>query len=224
MTHGLGWDGPVRGVKMVVNDVKDLNQADSQILHPGTRALYRYWETIRAENAAPARQALDLRAVKSLIPNLALLERDNLRKSYKWRLAGVAVGDLHKESLTGSDALSRWDTFERSTVQKLYGNVVTDLQPCLIRFRLIPDQGEPFGVEQIGLPLLASGGQIQIFGGMFPFENMRDRHHESITGIELFGARMIWTEHLPGDQLVAKLRRTRDRAANLSVIRGGKEG
>jgi hypothetical protein len=210
---------------MVVNDVKDLSQVDSQILHPGTRSLYRYWETIRAENSAPQRQALDLKALKALIPNLVMIERDHLRKSYKWRLAGMAASSLYREPLTGTDALARWDTFERSTVQTLYSNVITGLQPCLLRFRLTTDTGETIGAEQIGLPLLAKNdAQIHIFGGIFPFEDMRDKRHAAITRIELFGARMIWTEHLPGDELVARLKRNHGKPSRLSVIRGGKAG
>jgi hypothetical protein len=210
---------------MVVNDVKDLSQVDSQILHPGTRSLYRYWETIRAENSAPQRHALDLKVLKTLIPNLVMIERDHLRKSFKWRLAGAAACDMYREPLTGTDALARWDTFERSTVQTLYSNVVTGLQPCLLRFRLTTDRGNVIGAEQIGLPLLAKNdAQIHIFGGIFSFDDMREMRHETITRVELFGARMIWTEHLPGDELVARLQRNQGKPSRLSLIRGGKAG
>jgi hypothetical protein len=212
------------GFEMVVNDVKGLSQVDSQILHPGTRKLYRYWEMIRAENAAPQRQALDLRTLKALIPNLAIIEQDHLRKSYKWRLAGMMACDVYRRALTGTDALACWDAFERKTVETLYGNVVTALQPCLLRFRLTTDEGATIGAEQIGLPLLAKNdARIHIFGGIFPFEDMRDKRHASITRVELFGARMIWTEHLPGDELVARMQNTRKKPQRLSVIRGGRQ-
>jgi hypothetical protein len=209
---------------MVVNDTKDLSQADSQILHPGTRTLYRYWETIRAENAAADRKAIDLRAIKQLVPNLAIIERDNLRHSFKWRLAGTAVGSLFREEVTGQDALSRWDSFERTTIQTLYGNVVADLQPCLIRFRVTTELGITIGAEQVGLPLVGKNpAQIHILSGIFPFQDMRDLHHERIVGIELFGARMIWTEHLPGDKLVERLRQRKNHAPGLKLISGGKQ-
>jgi hypothetical protein len=221
---GLKPPGLPRGLYMVVNDTKDLSQADSQILHPGTRALYRYWEMIRTENAAPDRNALDLKPIKQLVANLAILERDNLRHSFKWRLAGTAVGALFRDGLTGQDALAHWDSFERATVQTLYGNVVTDLQPCLLRFRLSTELGTVIGAEQVGLPLLGKNqAQIQILSGIFTFEDLRDHRHERITGVELSGARMIWTEHLPGDKLVARLRRGQAHPSGLTLIPGGKQ-
>jgi hypothetical protein len=207
---------------MIVKDINDSSQADSQILHPGTRSLYRYWETIRAENAAPDRSALDLKQIKALIPNLFVIERDNLRNSFKWRLAGMCVCALYRQQLTAMDALGRWDSFERATVQTLYGNVVTGLQPCLLRFRLTTNEGKTLGAEQVCLPLLSKNhAQIHIFGGIFPFQELAELRHETITGVELSGARTIWTEHLPGDKLVAKLRRS---SAGLTVISGGKQG
>jgi hypothetical protein len=206
---------------MVVNDVNELSQADSQILHPGTRALFRYWETIRAEQAAPNRSMLDLRQIKQLMPNLTIIERDHMRGGFRWRLAGSAVSDIYRQALTGTDALARWDSFERATVQTLYANAVTGPQPCLLRFRLVTELGDVIGVEQIGLPLVGKNhAQMHVFGGIFSFTELRDLSHQRIEHVELASARMIWTEHLPGDQLVARLRRVQK--PGLTVVPGGR--
>ena len=79
------------GYAMLVNDSKEASQAYAQIQHPGTRALFSFWEKIRGEKAAPDRDDLDLRQISPLVPNLLILERDHLYQTFKWRLAGSEI-------------------------------------------------------------------------------------------------------------------------------------
>jgi hypothetical protein len=209
---------------MLVNDFSDLSQAESHILHPGTRTLYRYWETIRAENAAPNRDDLDLKQITAIVPNLMMLERDNMRQTYNWRLAGTNTCMLHRRELTGTNVLTGWDKFERDTINKLLDKVVTSLQPCLIRFRLTTNMDQVIGAEMLGLPLHArNGSRFHVFGGVFPFRDVASIDYESIKQMELSGARTIWTEHLPGDKLVAQLSNGSRQMAGLRVIQGGRK-
>jgi hypothetical protein len=209
---------------MLVNDFSDLSQAESHILHPGTRTLYRYWETIRAENAAPNRDDLDLKQITAIVPNLMMLERDNMRQTYNWRLAGTNTCMLYRRELTGTNVLAGWDKFERDTINKLLDKVVTSLQPCLIRFRLTTNMDQVIGAEMLGLPLHArNGSRFHVFGGVFPFRDVASIDYESIKQMELSGARTIWTEHLPGDKLVAQLSNGSRQMAGLRVIQGGRK-
>jgi hypothetical protein len=191
---------------MLVNDVHELSQAESHILHPGTRALYRHWEAIRAENAAPSRTDLNLKRISDLLPNLVMIEREDLEQSYKWRLAGTQTCQLYKDELTGKDALAGWAGFERDTIVKLFEGVVTNLQPCLIRIRLTTTENQVIAAEMIGLPIRAqTGSKIHIFGGIFTFRELAAYNYCGIANLELSGARTIWTEPLPGDALAASL-------------------
>jgi hypothetical protein len=79
---------------MVVTGQIETSQAESQILHPSSRALFRFWEAMRAERAAPHRALLDLKQVGGLVPDLFILERDRPRHSYRWRLAGTRICEL----------------------------------------------------------------------------------------------------------------------------------
>lgn len=208
---------------MLVNDNKDLSQAYSQILHPGTRTLFRFWEKIRAENAAPNRDDLDLRQISSIVPNLLMLERDLLHQTYKWRLAGSQTCRLFCQPLTGTDALKGWDSFERDTLKQLFDTVVTSLQPCLIRFRLTTDRDQVIGSELLGLPIHARNGtRFHIFGGVFPFLDISNLGFDGIKHMEISGARSIWTEYLPGDKLVAGLGSLDTWPRGLRLIKGGR--
>ena len=206
---------------MLVNGNKDASQAYPQILHPGTRALFRFWEKIRGENAAPRRDDLDLRQISAIVPNLLMLDRDNLLQTYKWRLSGSETSLLYRKPLTYTDALAGWSSFERDTLNQRFDAVVTSLQPCLIRYHLTTDTEQVIGAELLGLPIQARNGmRFHIFGGVFPFRDISAMGYGAITHLELSGARTIWTEPLPGDTLLAS--RPRYPAGGLRVIKGGR--
>lgn len=206
---------------MLVTDIHELSAAETHILHPGTRALYRHWEGIRAEKAAPSKLDLNLKQISALMPNLIMLERDRPGQSYNWRLAGTLTCQLFKKELTGSDALTDWEDFERTTITKLFDGVVTNLQPCVIRMRLTTTEGQIIAAEMIGLPIqVQNQSRIDIFGGIFTFKELSTYSYTGIAGFELTSARTIWTEPLPGDKLVASLNGSVPKR-NFKVIEGG---
>ena len=211
------------GYAMLVNDSKDASQAYAHIRHPGTRALFSFWEKIRGEKAAPGRDDLDLRQISPIVPNLLILERDHLHQSYKWRLAGSEICQFYRQKLTSTNALAGWGGFERNTLKQLFDTVVTGLQPCLVRFQLSTDLGQVIGAELLGLPILAKNGtRFHVFGGIFPLRDISQLGYDSVTGLELSAARSIWTEPLPGDRLVAGLDSPRITSPGLTLIRGGR--
>ncbi|HEX7107995.1 MAG TPA: PAS domain-containing protein [Aestuariivirga sp.] len=208
---------------MLVNDNTETSQADSQIMHPGSRALFRFWEKIRAENAAPSRNDLDLRQISDIVPNLVILDRDFLHQTYKWRLAGSETCLLYRQQLTNTDALKGWGGFERNTLKQAFDTVVTSLQPCLVRFRLTTDRDQVIGAELLGLPIHARNGlRFHIFGGVFPYRDISGLGYDGITHRELSSTRNIWTEPLPGDKLVASLRGASTSPGGLRLIKGGR--
>jgi hypothetical protein len=109
---------------MLVNDDKEASLVYPQILHPGTRTLFRFWEKIRGENAAPGRDDLDLKQISDIVPNLLMLERDYLHQTYKWRLAGSQTSLLYRQPLTYTNALAGWSGFG-THLNHLLDSVVT---------------------------------------------------------------------------------------------------
>jgi hypothetical protein len=181
---------------MLVNDTPELSDTDGQILHPGSRMLFRHWESIRAERAAPNRGDIELPTIRTIVPDLLIIEKDHLRKSYKFRLAGTRVCDLFRKELTYSDALANWDRFEGDTIRRLFDNVVSNAQPCLVRMRLSTTTTHVIGAEMICLPMQQRHGtRLQILAGLFPFRDIRNLGYDGIAAQELTGVRTIWTEH-----------------------------
>ncbi|MFO1033719.1 MAG: PAS domain-containing protein [Hyphomicrobiales bacterium] len=173
------------------------NQAtDNQVLHPGSRALFRHWETLRAERPCPNREELELGAVVEFVPDLLILERDHMRNSFRYRLAGTRVCELFGENLTSTNFLAGWDSFEADVINKHLLQTLANFQPALFRLRLTTDLRQQVAAEVLALPLRMKGSQrIQVLGGVFSFHPVRNLGHNAITGRELLAARTVWTEY-----------------------------
>ncbi|MFO1122932.1 MAG: PAS domain-containing protein [Hyphomicrobiales bacterium] len=209
---------------MLVNENNDVSQDETQVLHPSSRSLFRFWEQIRAEQSAPRRDQLDLGRIRTLVPNLFIATFDQRAGLYRWRLAGTGICRLLKREVTGENLLAQWDGFDTDVASRYLGGVIRGLQPCLIRFRLQTDLHQMLGAELVGLPLVAADGtSIHVFGGVFPFRDPDLLGYASIDRIEMSGARSIWTEHLPGDQLLAQTQIAPEAPIrNFHVIPGGR--
>jgi hypothetical protein len=206
---------------MTINTTQDGMDSLQEILHPGSRALFRYWESIRGEQAAPSRKAIDLRAVSPYVASLFIMERIGSRQTLNWRLAGSDVCELFKRELTNSPVFKDWPHFERETASRLLNGVVDTYQPCSIRFRLITPEGLRIGTELIAMPILSDPpGAVHVFGSFMTFTEIPGAGYTRISKIELSSAKVIGTVPVPGDEIAGSLRPART-APQLTLIDGG---
>ena len=61
--------------------------------HPSSRALYAYWDTLRAGRAAPERGELDPGAIRTILGDVMILEVGGPHR-YAVRLAGTRICSL----------------------------------------------------------------------------------------------------------------------------------
>jgi hypothetical protein len=199
---------------LYADNLPEHNIGENQVLHPGSRMLFRYWESLRAERPCPPRKAFNLKPVVSIVPQLFVLDFDARRNMYRYRLAGTGLTAFFGSDQTGRDMLAGWDSFEQQMQRRVLKSAQARLQPALIRMRFASETGEATGAELIALPF--STGRLgfnQLIGGLFPFSKPLDG---AITLRELTTVRSIWTEHQPGDCGL------RPGATALRVITGGK--
>jgi hypothetical protein len=169
---------------------------DTQILHPGSRSLFAYWESLRAERPCPNREEFAFEPVKNLMPDMVVLEQDLARGGYRFRLAGSRVCALFGRNLTASDALSGWDAYETSILSNHFKLAFDNFQPILVRMRLLTDTGITVAAELIAMPIRErKSNRIQLIGGLFSFCDVSDLSYHVIQARELASARAIWTEH-----------------------------
>jgi hypothetical protein len=203
---------------MTIN--QDVSQTGMQMLHPGSRKLFRYWESIRAERPCPERSDINLRQIVEIMPNMVILEMNQLQTQWVYRLAGTEVCVLTNGGKTGQDALADWDNFEREVVSKAFAISQDRKQPCLVRMRFVFDKAPILAAELIILPVFdAKTQQTQLIGGLFPLLNGKQLLTSALVRRELVSARMIWTEHEAGDALMAQIGLTAK--PYLRLIQGG---
>lgn len=206
---------------MLVNEPSGASQANLPLEHGSSRKLYRYWEAARAENAAPARSALDLRPIAALVPNLAIIEDPHRGGEFVWRLAGSGVCELLAREATGTRVALGFDAFEADVVQRLLAAVIEQLQPCVLKLKFVSEIGDKIPAELIGLPLLGHDGRsLQVLAGLFAMDEYAGRRSRKFVAIQLVAARSIWIAHLPGDSIVRRAGEHAPRL-HLQLIPGG---
>src|SRR5262245_15382588 len=169
------------------------------LLHPGSRALFRHWETIRGERSVPSRSDLDLRRITDIVPWLFILERNPVRQAYRWRLAGTGIGLLWGRELTGGEFLDEWRAHERPGFGAILDRVVAELQPCIARAHALSIEGDWVKLELLGVPIrTTASNQVQILGTVLPLENPKWLGHVPLDSLSLQNTKLIWTEPIPG--------------------------
>ena len=197
------------------------------LLHPGSRAVLRYWELIRGERSVPTRSDLDLRKIAGIVPWLCILERNPVRQAYRWRLAGTGICLLWGRDLTGGEFLDEWRPAERPLFGGVLDRVIATLQPCVALFQAISLDGNAVKLEMLGVPIRSSASnQVQILGAILPLEDPRWLGHVPVHSLVLESASLIWTEPIPGAPagLLSSPRTAPGEPANaaFTVIQGGK--
>lgn len=206
---------------MSVTGEYNASQDESHILHPSSRKLFRFWEAMRAENAAPRRDQLDLAQVRAIVPYLFIGEYQERSGIFCWRLAGTGICELYRRELTGTDMLAGWDSFEADSIGRFLLGTITGRQPCVLRFRFETNLRDLIGAELAGFPLTAAdGNSTHILGGLFPFRETLSPDYNGLVNFELAAARSIWTENLPAE--IPKDRGESGGLRNFRVITGGR--
>jgi hypothetical protein len=208
-----------RGFNLSIDNIPEIPSAESQVLHPGSRLLFRTWERLRGATPCPSRASFRLADVKQIIPNLFILDYTAYANSFRYRLAGTMLTEFHGRDMTGANPLADWDAFEQQMQAKVLKTARLRFQPALIRSRHYTLQGEAYGAEVLALPFSA-GAELepQIIGGLFPFSPARGL---SFVRKELVTVRSIHTEYDTGDSLLRRVERSG--SPLLRVIAGGKD-
>jgi hypothetical protein len=203
------------------NTVQDAS--DEQILHPGSRQLFRHWEMLRAERACPTREEFELSAVKGILPDMFIMDRDYLRSSFKFRLAGTRICTLFNRNLTGTNAIEGWDKFESEVLSRHLLIALNQKQPVVIRMRFTTERQQVVAAEMVALPVqMRNSHRTQLIGGLFPFRAAQSLGHTSITKQELASARVVWTEHIETEATIHHIQVNRQDAPVLTLINGGR--
>ena len=210
----------------LIYDNKPAKTVPSDIMHPTSRNLFRFWEGSRGELPAAKKQQLNLKKVASILPSLCILERHPLKQTYKWRLAGTAISKLWGHEVTGQELFANWQDFERQTIANGFDMVIATMQPCVVRFKATNNLGSEIGIEFLAVPIQdEKSGAIQILGTVVPFRAPDWLGTTELVQFEISTIRKIWTDCLPSQHehsTPADYKRSQNSTSPfLKVINGG---
>jgi len=201
---------------MWVNEGARASQGES--VHAAARMLFRHWESLRGSRSAPARQDLDLKQIRKLVPHLFIAEQADHGASFRWRLAGTAICGLFCREVTGDEVTAGWEAFEAGVIHRHLCQVTGTHQPALLRLRFTTDRAQSALADMAAFPILAAdGASTHVLGGLFSFAEPPLKEYTRITALELLQARFAGNEAeaLLGDDRPVQARR------KFRVISGG---
>ena len=152
-----------------------LSRSSNEMIHSEIRALYNYWEALRAGRPCPYRAEVDPRDMKGDARHLFVLE-DLGQGNLRFRLAGTALIDAFGYEMRGMSARSIMSGKARESFVALINETLAE--PGVGYARLFAPDGVTLW-EVVLLPLRGNFGQIdRLIGCLHP---VRGRTSEAVT-------------------------------------------
>ncbi|HET7413349.1 MAG TPA: PAS domain-containing protein [Pararhizobium sp.] len=138
--------------------------------HKASLALFDYWNRRRGTRPAPLRRDIEPADIRSLLPNVFILERSD-RGAVTFRLAGTGICNMLGRELKGDDLATLWLPAAGESALKLAGSVLDDVQPVVIEAIGESLAGRELPLEFLLLPVATSlPSADRIFGVLTPGE------------------------------------------------------
>jgi len=146
-------------------DAYRLDRCETMI-HAKLRALYSYWEGLRAGRVTPMRSDIDPRAIDGDVRNLFILE-DLGNGNIRFRVAGTAIIDAFGIELRGMNARAIMASPARESFTALIAETLADPGVGYARLRGPGEQGAVWEISL--LPLRSDFGSIdRVIGCLHP--------------------------------------------------------
>jgi len=156
-----------------------------------TTELFRYWNTIRGKRELPRRDELEPSDIRTLLPNLFILERDR-NAGISFRLAGTQVCALFGQELRGRQFGMLWLGSQAAKTQRITGQVMTHRVPLVLSAKGRTADAREVDIETLLLPLASSEGESdRVLGALSPLSRPYWLHATSIECLNATGMKVL---------------------------------
>jgi hypothetical protein len=140
--------------------------------HKSTEAVFQYFDALRGDRAAPLRSEIDPAALKSVLPDLFILEkaRDGI---VRFRLAGTRVCLILGREMRDRSFTETWEPAVRHRIRLAADAVIANRSALEIAVSAIDEDGNALALEMLMLPLCSVQNRCdRIFGSLVALGNM----------------------------------------------------
>jgi len=205
---------------------KDRN---TQMQHKTTEAVFQYFNGLRGDRTAPLRSEIDPAALKSVLPDLFILEkgRDGI---VRFRLAGTRMCLILGREMRDRAFTDIWDTTVQHRMRLAADAVIANQSALEIAVIAVDDEGNTISLEMLMLPLFSRVDQCdRIFGSLVSLESvpavegyMRYLEPADLVFVPTETSRPLAASPAPRSVTTASLRQFANRAGHLRVYEGGR--
>lgn len=132
------------------------------------KSLYVYWQELRQGRRAPARSEIDLLRIKSILPNIILLDVEEDPRRYNFRLMGTRIVSWYGGDLTGRYIDEVDFGGEPMFTFTILDQMVDKVVPAHMTGEYVKHDGRHIRYERLFLPMSSDGTHIdKILGAAY---------------------------------------------------------
>lgn len=129
-------------------------------------ALYEYWQDLgEAGGGLPHLTAFDALRVRTLLPNIWIVEVDDDTHRFRMRLAGEDINAVYGRNIGGHFFADLFDPHDLPTILARYTRALGDPSIFFAKGAVYAAAGRRTVGERLGLPMLGRGGGTSILLG-----------------------------------------------------------
>lgn len=153
------------------------------------RTILSYWQAIAPEaGGAPAQSLVEPRALKSLLPDLFLVERHD-RAVFAFRMAGTRLCARYGRELRDHDFVRLWPASQQGDILAQLSLCLQSAQPIVLHGAAATLDGKSVSFEIVLTPLTDKDGRTtRILGAMLPADDVALREGAILISQRLEGA------------------------------------
>lgn len=139
--------------------------------HKTTEAVFNYFNALRAERSAPMRSEIDPAALKSVLPDIFILEkkRDGV---VRFRLAGTRICAILGRELRERAFTEIWDEAVSHRMRLAADTVLASRSALEIAVTAFDEYGDAMPLEMLMLPLFSNEDHCdRIFGSLVALDH-----------------------------------------------------
>jgi hypothetical protein len=165
--------------------------------HRTNKALFAYWNSVRAERIAPQRFEIDPSRISAILPHTFILERIDA-ETFRYRLAGTRMCDIFGSELRGTNFLDGWVAMDRLPLLRQFSVLTSQGAVMLLYVKLGILGLESVECEVLLLPLLHTRGTIdRILGSFSPLQTPPWLAATPVSNKYLIANELIWPSRDP---------------------------